>query len=213
MNMIKKQQKWIALLVTLTFLGLLQVSSMPCEASAAGTTEQISAANAEQGPRYIEEEGDSGFVGKKKSILPIVLIGVGVVAVAAVLFLVVLKTTYDIVGTWEFNYTSVSPAKTWPWILVFSGDKESGTFVDAGDTGTYTVNGKDVTIKYNAPWDNKIAIIGAKFDSKDKMSGSATFTGMSIGGENITNATWTAVRSGTTAAITKPLAGKKKSVK
>ena len=73
--------------------------------AAAGTTEQIGSANAEQGPRFIEEEGDSGYLAKKKSILPIILIGVGVVAVAAVLFLVVLKTSYDIVGTWTETNT------------------------------------------------------------------------------------------------------------
>ena len=131
--MIKKQQKWIALLVTLTFMWLLQVSTMPLVA--ANAPEQISSANAEQAPSYIEEEGASGYQAKKKSILPIILIGVGIVAVAAVLFLVVLKTKYDIMGTWDFAYISTSPAHTWTWTLVFTGDKKSGVFVDAGDTG------------------------------------------------------------------------------
>jgi hypothetical protein len=207
--MIKKQQKWIALLVTLTFMGLLQVSTMPCAAAAAGTAEQIRAANAEQGPRYIEEEGDGGFVAKKKSILPIILIGVGVVAVAAVLFLVVLKTSYDITGTWDFNFNSASPALTWTWNLVFSGDKKSGTFVDAGDTGTYTVDDKNVSIQYD---DWEIRLTGV-FDSKDKISGTATFAHLTIYSLAITSATFTAVRSGTTAAITKPLAGKEKTVR
>ena len=96
--MIKKQQKWIAVLVTLTFVWLLQVSTMP--ALAADSAEQISSANAEQGPRFIEEEEGGGYKAKKSSALPIILIGVGVAAVAAVLFLVVLKTKYDITGEW-----------------------------------------------------------------------------------------------------------------
>jgi hypothetical protein len=209
--MIKKQKKWIAVLVTLTFMWLLQGTAMPL--TAANTTEKISSANAEQAPSFIEEEGDAGYRAKKKSILPIVLIGVGVVAVAAVLFLVVLKTKYNIVGTWDFDYVSTSPAHTWTWTLVFSGDKKSGTFNDSGDTGTYTVNDKNVTIKYDAPWDNNIAIIGAKFDSKDKMSGTATFTDITIGGMAITSASWTATRAGSNAAVSRPLAKVEKKAK
>ena len=95
--MIKKQQKWIAVLVTLAFMWLLQVSTMPL--AAASTVEQISSANAEQGPDFVEAVGYKAAPAAKKSILPIVLIGLGVVAVAAVLFLVVLKTKYDIIGT------------------------------------------------------------------------------------------------------------------
>ena len=202
--MIKKQQKWIALFVTLTFVWLLQISTMPM--AAASAPELTSSTSNDQGPRFIEEEGDSGYQAPKKSILPVILIGVGVVALAAVLFLVVLKTSYDIVGTWEFNYTSTAPAKTWTWTLVFSGDKKSGTFVDAGDTGTYTVDGKNVTIRYNAPWDNNIAISGAKFDGKDTMSGTATFTDLKVGGIDVFSATWTATRAGSTAAASKPQA-------
>ena len=57
----------------------------------------------------------------------------------------VLKTKYDIVGKWDFSFTSTSPAHTWVWTLIFSGDKKSGTFIDNfSDTGTYTVNGKSV---------------------------------------------------------------------
>ena len=82
---------------------LLQVSTMPV--AAASAPEQIGSANAEQAPRFIEEEGDGGYQAKKKSILPIILIGVGVVAVAAVLFLVVLKTKYDIIGSWSETNT------------------------------------------------------------------------------------------------------------
>jgi hypothetical protein len=97
--MIKKQQKWIALLVTLTFVWLLQVSTMPL--AAANTAEQISSANKEQGPRFIEEESNSSSqVTKKHSILPILLICVGVTAgLAAVYFLVIKKTNYTLTVT------------------------------------------------------------------------------------------------------------------
>jgi hypothetical protein len=193
--MIKKQQKWIALLVTLTFMGLLQVSTMPCEASAAGTTEQISAAGAEQGPGTIEEEGDSGFVGKKKSILPIVLIGVGVVAAAAVLFLVVLKTSYDITGTWTETDTIWTEGAT---TIVFSGDKASGTLrlVEFDDTGTYTVDGKNVHFEFSLEGYAYKWVFDGKFDEKDKMSGTVQYLYNTVVSET---GTWSATRSGTAA--------------
>ncbi|MCX6558112.1 MAG: hypothetical protein NTW95_11915 [Candidatus Aminicenantes bacterium] len=189
--MIKKQQKWVALLVTLTFMGLLQVSTMPCEAAAANTTEQISAANTEQGPRFIEEEGNSGVVGKKKSILPIVLIGVGVVAVAAVLFLVVLKTSYDIVGTWSETDTIWTEGAT---TIIFSGDKASGTLTLAefDDTGTYTVDGKNVHFEFSiAGYTYKWVFDGA-FDEKDKMSGTVQYLNNNA---VVDTGTWTATRT------------------
>lgn len=189
--MSKTQQKWVALAVIFTFMGLLQVSAMPLRADQspgqAGTTIE----DAEQAPNFIEEEGGGVIQPRKKSILPILIGVVAVGAIAAVLFLVVLKTKYDIVGTWDFNFSSASPAHTWVWTLTFSGDKKSGTFVDNfSDTGTYSVSDKDVTIDYNA-WD--IQFIG-KFDGKDKMTGSATFAGLTVGGKDITSATWTATR-------------------
>ncbi|MCX6558115.1 MAG: hypothetical protein NTW95_11930 [Candidatus Aminicenantes bacterium] len=167
--MTKKQQRWIALLVTLTFAWLLQVSTMPV--AAAGTTEQIGAANSEQGPRYIEEEGNSGNQVKKKSILPIVLIGVGVVAVAAVLFLVVLKTSYDIRGTWTVHITYDDDDYEWNTTPVFTGDKKSGTTTDNwSGTGTYTVDVKNVTFSLRWPNNNTSTFTG-QFDTKDTMSG------------------------------------------
>jgi hypothetical protein len=69
---------------------LLQVSTMPL--GAANTTEQVSSANDEQGPRFIEEDGDSSYQVKKKgSILPYILIAVGVTAGIALLYFLVLK--------------------------------------------------------------------------------------------------------------------------
>ena len=164
--MIKKQQKWIALLVTLTFAWLLQVSTMPLAAT--GTTEQVSSANTEQGPNFVEAIGHNASPAKKKNILPIVLIGVGVVAIAAVLFLVVLKTNYDITGEWTMNYVmSGLPVATYP--ITFTGDKKAGTASMNFTNGTYAVDGKKVMINTTqgiARWE----FIG-EFKTKVRMEG------------------------------------------
>jgi hypothetical protein len=192
--MIKKQQKWIALLVVCTFMWLLQVSTMPV--AAANAPEQISSARAEKAPRFIEEEGDSSYQVKKKSILPIILIGVGVVAVAAVLFLVVLKTSYDITGTWTIHVTYDGDDYVFDALTVFKGDKKSGTTSDNwSGTGTYTVDVKKVTFTLRWPNGNTSTFTG-QFDAKDKMSGrfheSHNFDGP-----------WTAVRGASTASLPK----------
>lgn len=189
--MIKKQQRWIALLVVCTFMWLLQVSTMPV--AAANAPEQISSASSAQGPRFIEEEGDSGYRAKKKSALPIILIGVGVVAIAAVLFLVVLKTSYDIVGTWKETDTLISGTTT----MVFSGNKSSGSLElpDYSDTGTYTVDGKTVHFEFNTPGYNYNFVFDGQFDSKDKMSGTVKFYS---NGAVDDEGTWSATRTATT---------------
>ncbi|MCU0236783.1 MAG: hypothetical protein MUC72_06825 [Acidobacteria bacterium] len=197
----KKQQKWIALFVAFTFIGLLQVSAMPLRAEQAPAPAGTTIEDSGQAPNFIEEEGGSGYQAKKKSILPLVIGVVAVGAIAAVLFLVVLKTKYDIVGAWDFNFTSTSPAHTWLWTLVFSGNKEKGTINDSGDMGTYAVDGKKVTIEYDE-WE--IQLTGS-FESKDKMTGSATFAGLTIGGKDITSATWIATRLASGAGV-KPVA-------
>jgi hypothetical protein len=111
---------------------------------------------------------------KGKSILPLILIGVGVVAVAAVLFLVVLKTKYDIVGTW--NYTSTGK---WPVTgqIVFTGTKESGTvsWVGLVDVGTYSVDGKNVTFTFGYQQYGTTTCTG-KFNGKNEISGTYLYT-------------------------------------
>lgn len=165
--MIKKQQRWIALFVALTFIWLLQVSTMPI--SAAGTTEQANLASAEQGPDYYEAVAQKAAPAKKKSILPYVLIGVGVLAVSAALFFFVLKTNYDIVGTWSLTYIA-SGVGTYTYDTVFAGTKKSGTATMAGSvSGVYTVDGKKVNC-YVANIHQKWEFIG-EFTSKTEMSG------------------------------------------
>jgi hypothetical protein len=187
--MIKKQQKWIALFVAVTFMWLLQVSTMPL--AAAGTTETVSSANSEQGPDFFEAVGHKYVPAPKKSILPYILIGVGVVAVAAVLFLVVLKTKYDITGSWDFTFTKVGSSVN--FTLVFTGTKSSGNWIfqeNPALTGTYTVDAKKATMTVTvAP----IIIFNGEFTDKDTMSGNWI--------EGSTTWTWTATRGATTAAV------------
>ncbi|MEI6613994.1 MAG: hypothetical protein WCL37_03785 [Chrysiogenales bacterium] len=198
--MIKKQQKWIALLVILAFVWLLQVSTMPLAANE--TPEQIGAASAEQGPDFVEAVKHKAAPPPKKSILPYVLIGVGVVAVAAVLFLVVLKTKYDITGEWRYSW-KYEGATDWAESnqeLVFSGDKKSGTLILWDYPGTYTVEGKDVSFTLNyldyGPLDY-VTHTGA-FVSKDKISGTWKYE------ENGNTGAFEAVRAGATAKTGSP---------
>jgi hypothetical protein len=201
----KNHKKMIALFVAFSFVALLHASTMPLRADQAPVQGGAEIEAAGEAPGFVEEEGSASSQPGKKSILPIVIGIVAVGAIAAVLVLVVLKTKYEIAGKWDFSFTSTSPAHTWVWTLIFSGDNKNGTFIDNfSDTGTYTVSGKDVTIEYNT-WDIQFS---GKFDGKDKMTGSATFAGLLIGGKDISSATWTAtrlasgnaIRPGTTAA-------------
>jgi hypothetical protein len=197
--MIKNQQKWIALLVMVTFIWLLQVTTMPV--AAANAPEQIGSARSEQGPRFIEEEGGGGFHAKKKSILPMVLIGVGVVAVAAVLVLVVFKTSYDIRGNW--NVSRTSNGSTYDFTVTFSGEKASGTFEanQSGSllTGTYTADNKNVVWTFASS-----SKYSGTFSDKDTMSGAY------LKYDGTTTGTWTATRAATatTAPMVRSLQGR-----
>lgn len=195
----KNHRKSISLLLMLAYAVLLQAAARPLRAERAPEPAPASASMSapEQGPGVVEEEGGAPPPARKRSIVPI-LIGVAAAgAVAAFLALVVLKTKYDITGSWDFEFTSAAPAHTWTWTLVFKGDKKSGTFTDAGDTGTYAVDDKNVRIAYD-DWDIELT---GRFDAKDKMSGSGTFAGLTVGGEEIASATWTATRLSSTGAM------------
>jgi hypothetical protein len=91
--MIKKQQRWIALLVVCTFMWLMQVSSMPV--AAADKTEQVSSLCTNQGPDYFEAVNHRNAPAKKKSILPWILIGVGLLAVTTVILILVASKGND----------------------------------------------------------------------------------------------------------------------
>jgi hypothetical protein len=170
--MIKNQKKWIALLVTVTFVWLLQVSVMPLAAK--GATEKIVSAGSGQGPDFIEHEGGSSSGGGKKSILPIILIGVGVAAVAAVLILVVFKTSYDITGEWKYSWKRTGNTN-WDYTdqkILFVGDKKQGTLTYMNlYQGTYTVDGKDMAMIFTIAGDWHISNTGT-FADKNKITGS-----------------------------------------
>jgi hypothetical protein len=192
--MIKKQQKWIAVLVVCAFIWLLQVSTMPV--AAADGPERISSAGNEQAPNFIEEDGPSGHKAKKKSPLPFILIGVGLITITAVVLILVVLKSYNIVGDWAFQLTSITyPGDNPAWDMTFYGDKKSGTFMDSdGYSGIYTIDGKNITqIKYDSI---SITFTG-KFDGKDKISGNYTWTFYGEVG------TWTGSRIGSSAAMPK----------
>ena len=180
--MIKKHQKLIAMSVVFTFLCLLQVSTMPLRSEQSPGQTETAISNDEQGPNFVEQEG-APYSSSKKSIVPIVLIGLGVVAVAAVLVLVVFKTKYDLRGTWSVT-TKWGTSTPTTWSIVFSGERTSGTFIDSGMAawiGTYTVDGKKATWHYGAI--NSDMVFSAEFTGKDSLTGtmvdppdSGTFT-------------------------------------
>ncbi|MBN2400687.1 MAG: hypothetical protein JXI33_10160 [Candidatus Aminicenantes bacterium] len=192
----KKQQKWIALFVALTFIWLMQVSTMPV--AAAGMGGQAGIENGEAGPDYLEAIGQKAAPAKKKSMLPIILIGVAVLGVtAAVLFLVVLKTKYDILGSWTVNWVfTTGGSDSGAYTITFSGTKTSGNLTDSyGDSGTYTVDGKNVTwiftnVSSDFTWTGK-------FDTKDTMSGTVSWPSGGASG------TWTATRVSAATALSK----------
>lgn len=168
MKTINRATAWF---VILAFVTLLQVSAMPLRAKPAPAATETSMSAPEQGPGVIEEEGAAPAAGKKKSIVPLVLIGLGVAA-AVVLALVVLKTKYDPVGTWVGPMSS--PSQNWTGHMVMSGDKKSGTakYSDPWWTnlpGTYAVDGKNITITINAG--GQVIKFTGTFSSKDAMSG------------------------------------------
>jgi hypothetical protein len=180
MFFMKNHKKMIALVAVFSFLNLVGISSMPLKA--ADTREQIASASSEQGAGYLEAVAQKAVPVKKKSILPMILIGAGVVTVAAVLILVVFKAGYDIRGNWAILIDS-----TWEGSMTFSGEKGSGTWTNPDawveKATSYTVDGKNVTWTgtiYFAPGTDFKATdtYTGKFDSKDIMSGTYTSNGV-----------------------------------
>jgi len=185
----KKHQKMIAAFVAIAFLSLLQISAMPQAAQQAPGQAGTSMSSPDEAPNFIEEEGTTGYQPKKKSMLPIILGVVALGAVVAVLVLVVLKTKYDITGSWNETNT-IAPGTT---TLTFSGDKKSGTLALLGyiDTGAYTVNGKTVHFEFHASGLNYNWVYDGEFDGKDLMKGTVKYyVGANVNAEG----TWSASR-------------------
>ena len=165
MSFITRHRKAFALIAVFSFFYLIGVGSLPLRASAA--------TNSNQQPGAIEKVASSGTHSVKKSPLIPIIIGVVVVgAVAAVLILVVFKTKYDITGTWSGPFTN-EDNNNWTANVTFTGDKKTGTVhytnTDGGNyTGTYTVDGKDVSYTMLTP--DTVNFTGV-FDDRDAMSG------------------------------------------
>ena len=195
--MIKKQQKWIALLVVCTFAWLLHVSTMPLTAS--GSAEKTSSVSAESGPDHYEVVGQKAAPAKKKSMLPWILIGAGALTVTAVaLFLWpgLLKTKYDVTGSWVFVFTG---PYTQTHQCDFVGTKKSGTWVwphhASNNFGTYSVDGKKLSMAPD-PGVGWTATIAGTFTSKDAMSGTWIQSGITWN--------WTATRGTSPTRIDAP---------
>jgi hypothetical protein len=184
----KKHQKMIAAFVVFTFLSLLQISAMPQPAEQSPGQAGTSIASPEKAPNFIEEEGNTGYQPRKKSMLPIILGVVAVGAVVAVLVLVVLKTKYDITGRWTLTWKYEGESQN-SNTITFTGDKKTGTFTIGTANGTYTVDGKNVTWTYSGG----DTVYTGTFTDKTHMSGtqvSFDFPG-----------TWSAVKLATTAGF------------
>jgi hypothetical protein len=148
-------------------------------------------------PKVIEQPQPK----KKKKKFPVLLVVGGVVVVAALVLLLGKKKKkeeeFDIRGRWTLNWNLGNQSGT--DFLQFSGNRTNGTFVDhLGNTGTYTVNGRNVVIEYDdtAP----VLRLTGTFSGKDSMSGV-----ISVG--NITGS-WNATR-GVTSTITSSVSGLK----
>jgi len=149
--MIKKQQKWIAMFVALTFMWLLHVSAMPL--SAAQAKPQPGNSQGSDQPGVVEEVAlDAGFHMSRRNALPYVIVGVGVVAAAAIiLFSGILKQMYDIQGNWLFSWKRDQDNYWWGQNerMTFTGSKTSGNAALYSNgtierQGPYTISKKNM---------------------------------------------------------------------
>ena len=180
--MIKRCQRFIALVVTFVFLTLLPISSMPVAAAQVTSQDKKVLQYADQGANFIEIEQQVGYQAKKKNILPII---VGVAAVGVGIFLLVkllAAVKYDVSGVWDFHndYTTAGSSdydSIWTFTPYESFDKKSGTF-ERNIKGTiskgryYFVDTK-IVIFQNA--DVSEQYVGS-FSSKKNMSGTFQLT-------------------------------------
>lgn len=192
----KKIQRPIALFTVIALCVLLQVSATPLCADQAPAA--VSAVGEEQVPNYVETIDPNGGMEKKKSIVPIILIGVGVAA-AAILFLVVLKTKYDLRGTW-----AVTRSNEFYWIanprnFEFIGStRGNGTLKLIGftDVGTWSADSKTVTFSMSANASQYLWTFSGKFTDQDTLSGTVNYHDAT----HDINGTWTATRTAAAAS-------------
>jgi hypothetical protein len=199
MNVIKPHRRCIAWVAAFAFFWLIQADCLPLRAESTGSQQPAFAASG-QGPDYHEAVSQKAAPGKKKSILPWILIGVGLAGASLALYFLVLKTDYNIVGTWNVMLVWSDGGSDNP-VITFAGTKKSGTLTsDYDDTGTYSVKGKEVT--WTFAWDTTFVWTG-KFSGKDSMSGTLVWGSASETG------TWTATRTAAATAMPQPKSWKK----
>jgi hypothetical protein len=191
--MIKRFKRMIALGVTMTFLTLLPFYSLPVQAEQALERDKETAVNAEQTRNVFEKEMQMGYQASPKNILPVII---GIAAVAAAVFLLVMlvsKDKYDITGSWDFHntFTSGNVANfdsVWTFTAFDDFDKVVGIYVrqetDQSTQGRYTiVNKKEVV--FQDDWMTEQYV--GQFDSKTTMSGTFVLVSGAQG-------TWTATK-------------------
>lgn len=183
----RNKNRWIALLVAVSFFWLASLTAMPLNAATSTDKASISKSEDDDGPGAIERKAPTYRVQRKSPLIPIIIGLVAVGAIAAVLILVVFKEKYDITGTWRM-YDSLSEVQT---SIVFTGDKKSGTcrFLEYNDTGIYTVSKKNVNFSYfvdpNYVWTHT-----GTFTDKNTMSGTVQINDYGY----IETGTWNATR-------------------
>jgi hypothetical protein len=196
----KKVKRPIALFVALAFVALLQVAAMPLRADQAPAATVSS--NEEQAPAFVEHAVARSVAPKKKSMVPYILIGVGAIAVAAVLVLVVFKTKYDLRGSWTVVRSSDFYWIQNPRTFVFEGSsRDSGTMKVSGfnDVGPWSADGKSFNFTMTVNAASYLWTFEGQFDGKDTISGTVNYHDAS---HNI-DGTFTATRAA--AAMVAPL--------
>ena len=175
--MIKRYKKMIALGVTVTFMTLLPIYSLPLPAEQALSQDKEEMGSADQAQNFIEKEQQVRYQATQKNVLPILL---GVAAVSVGVFLLVMlvsKVKYDITGVWEFHndYTtegSVDYDSVWTFTPYYEYEKGIGSYARNINgtiaTGQYTVvNKTEVVFQDDAVTEQYVG----QFDSKTTMSG------------------------------------------
>jgi hypothetical protein len=176
-TMIKRFEKVIALAVTVAFMALLPVYSQSQPAGQALNPDKGAAANAEQTQNYVEKELQVGYQASPKRILPVLI---GIAAVAAVVFIIVLlvsKKKYDISGEWQFHnvFTTAGHANfdsVWTFTPYDQYNKAMGRYVrnenGSMTQGEFTIVNRSEVV-FQDDWMTEQYT--GQFDSKTTMSG------------------------------------------
>jgi hypothetical protein len=175
--MIEKYKKMIALCVTLTFLTLLPVYSLPRPAGQSADRDKETTANADQAQNYVEKEQQAGYQVSSKNSLPII-IGMAVLAAGIfVLVILISQNKYVITGDWDFHHDYTTAGYTdydSVWTFTPSVDYRNvmGTYSmnvnGTVTTGQYTIMNKKEVVFQD---DNVTSQYVGQFDSKTTMSG------------------------------------------